>query len=140
MRVKRTKKTELLDCGHPPSEHAEWTTGYGQDKDGKTFCYSCCAENDKAQMIADGKTVLYLVKNRQAKDFGDGIDRSPWSITNWPSSLSIPINTPRISRHNIAGKRYDVWFTGPDGFVWHGVTYGDNTQLCHCKRTKEKRA
>jgi hypothetical protein len=20
---------------------------------------------------------------------------------------------------------------------WHGVTYGDNTQICHCKRVKK---
>jgi hypothetical protein len=41
-------------------------------------------------------------------------------------------------RHNIAGVRYDVWFRGPDGHVWWGVQYGDMTQICHCKRTKEE--
>ena len=128
---------KLLDCGHEPSPHSECTTGYGQDKNGKTFCYACCAENDRKAMIETGKAVLYLSKTRDAKDFGDGIDRSEWSITNWPGSLFFPVCEPRKSRHNIARWRYDAWFKGPDGFVWHGVQYGDNTQLCHCKRTKE---
>ena len=29
---------------------------------------------------------------------------------------------------------YDVWFIGPDGKEWHGVQYGDLTQVCHCRR------
>jgi hypothetical protein len=112
---------ELLDCGHPVSEHLSITTGYGTDKDGKKHCYECCAVRDKAAMIEDGKATLYLAKNE---------------VTNWPGSLRFAVSYTRKGRHNIAGSRHDVWFTGPDGKRWHGVQFGENTQLCHCRRIK----
>ena len=118
--------SSILDCGHAPSAHSSFTTGYGTDKHGKTFCYACCAENDKAQMVADGKTTLYMVKD----------DTGNTRITNWPNSLSFPVGHVRKGRHNIARNRYDAWFTGPDGATWHAVQYGDNTQIAHCKRVK----
>ena len=36
----------------------------------------------------------------------------------------------------IAGIRYDCWFRF-EGFWWWGVRYGNNTEIVHCKRTKE---
>jgi hypothetical protein len=54
----------------------------------------------------------------------------------WPGTLKIRCGV-RTGRHNIAGKRYDVWFVGPDGKNWHGVTYGDNTQICRVRRLKK---
>jgi hypothetical protein len=29
-----------------------------------------------------------------------------------------------------------VWFTDSDGRRWHGVNYGHNSQLCHCRRLR----
>ena len=115
------KDLKLCDCGHPPSEHAEFTTGYGTDSDGKTACYACCAEKDKERMIQTGRAVLYL-SNRK--------------ITNWPGSLSFDVSHISKGRHNIARTRYDAWFTGPDGKNWHAVQYGDMTQIAHCRRVK----
>jgi len=103
-------------------------TGYGIDKDNNKVCYACCAENDKEQMRQDGKTVLYLSKSK---------DKVPvHQLTNWPGTLKISVNYMRTGRHNIAGVRYDVWFWF-EGAHWHGIQYGDNTQLCHCKRLKK---
>lgn len=69
-----------------------------------------------------GRIALYLIK-REMKYF----------ITNWPGTLEFPALQVRSGRHNIAGTRIDVWF-----FVgkqqWHGVQYGEWTQICHCKR------
>ena len=112
----------ILDCGHEESSHSDLTTGYGEDDAGKRHCYACCAEHDKAQMIQNGHATLYLTDN---------------GVTNWPGSLRFNFGTVRVGRHNIAGKRYDVWFTGPDNATWHGVQYGDMTQICHCKRIKK---
>ena len=117
-----------LDCGHEPSEHFEMFTGYGTDEQGKTACYACCAEKDKAQMRKDGKTVLYLSQKKEG-----------WEAGNWPGSLRIPIHYHKVGRHNMAGKRYDVWFTF-EGKTWHGTQYGDMTQLLHCKQVKEELA
>lgn len=114
--------TEVLECGHEPSEHAAFTTGYGRDKDGNRHCYECCAKNDREAMIRDGRATLYLTDK---------------GITNWPGSLRFRHGPIREGRHNIAGSRYDTWFAGPDGFTWHAVQYGENTQICHCKRTRE---
>lgn len=120
----------ILDCGHAPSPHSDFTTGYGQDAQGRTHCYACCAENDKASMIETGRATLYLTREQP-----DAAAAPAWYVTNWPGSLRMHAFV-RKGRHNMAGKRYDVWFTGPDGKDWHGVTYGDNTQICHCRRLK----
>jgi len=76
-------------------------------------------------MIQSGRATLYLVKN----------DAGEWSATNWPGSLRFEIHHVRIGRHNIARTRKDVWFAA-DGAAWHGVQYGENTQILHCRKVK----
>ena len=114
-------------CGHPLSPHDSFITGYGVDKENRKHCYECCAKNDIEQMITDGKFTLYLVEKLQHK----------YEVTNWPGSLRFNVHHLKIGKHNLARKRYDVWFTGPDGKNWHGTQYGDNTQLVHCRRLKK---
>ena len=45
-----------------------------------------------------------------------------------------PVIHLRIGKHNMAYRRIDVWFKGPDGFVWWGVDCGNGPR---CRRTKE---
>jgi hypothetical protein len=111
-------------------------TGYATVKeDGieKTVCYDCCAQRDRADMAARGRIVLYLTEERGLQ--GGWIR---YVVTNWPGTLRIPVAYSRAGSHNIAGSRRDVWFTDSDGCEWHGVCYGNNTQLCHCRRLKRK--
>lgn len=123
------KTLELLECGHPESEHSEITRGYGTDAQGNRHCYTCCAEQDKAQMRNQGRITLYLTtKPDLGGSYGDA------EISNWPGSLKLRGRYHK-GRHNIARTRYDVWFTF-EGNNWHGVQYGDNTQLVHCKKVK----
>jgi hypothetical protein len=89
------------------------------------ICYACCAIEDIQFMDENGKATLYLTDNMSR-------------VSNWLGSLNFLVYHVKKSRHNIARFRYDVWFYGPDGFIWHGVQYGDNTQICHCRRTKKK--
>jgi hypothetical protein len=119
------EQVNLLDCGHMPSEHGAFTTGYATDNDGKKFCYACAAEQDKQWMREKGKITLYLVRN----------DSGKWEVINWPGSLRFSVSFFRLGSHNIAGTRQDVWFKF-EGQQWHGIQYGENTQLCHCKRTR----
>jgi len=119
---------KLLDCGHSESAHSSITHGYGIDKDGKKHCYACCAERDKRNMRETGRACLYLVKAPE-------INAQAYAITNWPNSLRFPVGRVRIGRHNMAGKRYDAWFMF-ENETWHAVTYGDNTQIAHCRRVK----
>src|SRR5579862_3187883 len=108
------------DCNMEYPVRRDGGTGYAREPGTWHYlCYQCCGKRDEAQMIRDGKATLYL---------------NPGKVTNWPGTLAFVVNAGAIKRghHNIAGSRYDVWFTGPDGAWWHGVTYGENTQLCHC--------
>ena len=126
MNTQNITDSTILDCEHVPSPHSEFTTGYGVDNSGKVICYECCATECKEYMREHGRITLYLVK----QDNG-------YHVTNWPGTLDFKLNGVKTGHHNIAGKRYDIWFAF-DGYYWHGTQYGDNTQLCHCKRTKDK--
>lgn len=112
-------------------------TGYAKTPDGLKICYACCGRNDKAnllQMKVGDRTALYLISEPSEK-----WPYRQFYVTNWPSSLKIPVGAPNdYSRHNIAGKRYDVWFL-LEGAFFHGVQYGVNTQICHIQRTKRPR-
>ena len=54
----------IADCGHLipalPDDHIGGT-GYGLDAQGKTRCYACCAEMDRAEMLKTSRAVLYFV-------------------------------------------------------------------------------
>jgi hypothetical protein len=114
-------------CQKPIEVKTEGGTGYGLDRSRKV-CYPCCGERDKADMRLTGRVTLYLTLR-------DGMapGLKTWTLTNWPGSFKVEPHHVRIGRHNIAGRRYDVWFNF-EGKTWHGVRYGDNTELCHCSR------
>lgn len=116
-------------CGETKS-HTGIGTGYGVNQGGAKVCYECCAKSDRADMVKTGRATMYLTTLS-----GDGAAK----VTNWPGSLEFH-GRYSVGRHNIARRRYDVSFIGPDGFWWSGTQFGDNTQICHCKRTKRKAA
>jgi hypothetical protein len=107
-------------CGCVPDK---LTPGYGVSPEGKRYCFPCCGERDRASLVSDSRTVLYL-------------DSDARCVTNWPGTLRIPVFDFRVGRHNVAGKRYDFRFSGPDGALWSGVQYGDNTQIAHCRKLR----
>lgn len=112
--------------------------GYGRDKDGNKVCFACCADLDRAAMRRDGKIVLYLsgVSPKIRKGF---CVNAAWSISNWPGSLKFqPFGqSVKVSQTNWRLDRYDVWFVF-EGYIWHGVSVGNDSELLHCKRTKEQ--
>jgi hypothetical protein len=79
-------------------------------------------------MLDTGKATLYLV---------DADAHGMRYVTDWSGMLRYRALNYRVGRHNMAGKRYDVDFIGPDGYWWHGTQYGDNTQIIHCRRRKD---
>lgn len=137
-----------------PPEVGAFTSNYGSNHDGTIkHCFPCCGALDREYMIAHGKITLYLVERDDPNYFGhaDLVDyarltnahiypqrrRIAHYVVNWPGSLSFQVTGgPYRSSHNKARFRYDVWFVGPDGHLWHGYKCGDNTDICHCKRTK----
>jgi len=119
----------MLHCGHEPSQHGEHTTGTGiftVDGIQREICWDCCADIALGQMLKDGKSFFYLTET-------DG----KYKLTNWPGNLSFPLMSYREGSHNIGRTRTDVWFVGPDQYVWHGVQIGEWNQVCRVKRTKE---
>lgn len=122
-------------CGQDKTHNEPHTTGYGVNDAGQKVCFACCAEVDREQMIATGRACLYLTYTSPVVLRGNYKPIGNATVSNWPGTLKISA-TFRKGRHNIAGTRYDVWFTGPDGKSWHGVQYGENTQICHCRRMK----
>lgn len=114
-------------CGKPIyREDGDGASGYAIDKLGRRHCFECCADHDRAFMRATGRNTLYLTTSKTG----------PWRVSNWPGMLEFTAHG-RVGRHNIAGRRYDFRFVF-DGYWWHGVTYGDNTQIAHCRKTRDR--
>lgn len=103
-------------------------TGYGVTQAGERICYKCCGEMDRERLLnakPGEKSFLYLT-----------VSEGESYLSNWPGTLKIQVY-PKRGKHNIAGRRYDVWFSfGAHEF--HGVNYGENTQICHIKRLKNE--
>jgi hypothetical protein len=101
------------------------------------ICYQCCGEMDVNDMRTSGRALLYLTQEWCAvyADVGPARSRCNY-VSNWPGTLKMRAYV-RKGRHNIARTRYDAWFTGPDGAKWHGVQYGENTQVVRCRRLKK---
>lgn len=111
-------------------------TGYGV-MDGKTYCYDCFGIIERDLLIKEGKGILYLSWEQECEPFNEHGWCYPKNakISNWPGTFSLPIRAIKVGRHNFTRRRYDVWFKFNDT-EWHGVIYGDNTQLCHVRRLR----
>ena len=121
-------------CKVEKTHTSEISTGYGRDDNDNKICFECCAEQDKSYMREHGKITLYL--NYEIEIGYQGSRRYlNKRVSNWPGTLKLPVSHMTRGRHNIAHTRYDVWFMF-EGKEWHGVQYGDNTQVVHCKRVK----
>lgn len=105
-------------------------TGYGYDRARHKICYACCAIRDEKDMLKTGRAVLYLTTEPDIYANGQ---YGTATVTNWPGSLKF---TGRFKRgeHNIARYRFDAWFKDKAGKEWHGVQYGQMSQIIHCKR------
>lgn len=85
-------------------------------------------------------TAIYVEATNEGQALRDAARTTAvWSVTDWPGKLSFPVTSISKGRHNMARTRYDVTFIGPDGKPWRGTQYGENTQICHCRRIGGKR-
>ena len=112
--------------------------GYAITKKDDLLCYECCASEDTNEMMQTGKAMLYLSAKQHQENTHYIPKHDYYVISNWPGSLKFKSYHFKEGKHNMAKTRTDVWFYGPGDFVWHGVCYGNNTQICHCKRTKQR--
>lgn len=123
------RETLCTRCG------AVCTNKLGYDPAGNPHCYSCCAAWERVQMQETGQARLYLTRKQIMTS--EGLRPGGWEVTDWPGRLRFPVQYVTQGKHNIAGTRIDIRFIGPQGYMWHGTQYGENTQLVHCKRTKK---
>ena len=118
---------KILDCGHYPSEHGDFTTGYGVEPGtGKKFCHECCAQWEREQMINTGRAALYY-------------DEKNHTVTDWPGQLRFNLCVEWAGSHNWWCIKNVVFmrFIGPDGAVWTGKHFNSGyNQIVYCKRTK----
>jgi len=114
--------------------------GYAIYLHGRKICYDCCAEQEKQGMRDTGKAILYLNEIPISKEDRERLGNRDFKcgeVTNWPATLKFPLYIIHKGRHNIAGIRKDVYFTF-ENTEWHGVNYGYDNQILHCKRLKTK--
>lgn len=117
-------------------------TGYARNAQNRKVCYACCADNDREYMRTHDRIDLYLVQRDPIPDRAQRTYRNvnsagkvrEWFVTNWPSSLELPVFTLKTGAHNIARTRIDVWFKF-EGREWHGVNIGDN-DILRCRKLK----
>lgn len=147
--MERQAEFTCHDCGQIKPVQTTGGTGYASDGAGNKTCYECCGKADAKYMRDHDRMTLYLAVDHESlaanntshefmvrhrihhRNYG-------WKVTNWPGTLRMNGVTVSKGRHNIAGSRYDCWFTGPDGAKWHGVQYGEMTQILHCRKLKSK--
>ena len=101
------------------------TTGYATDDKENKICYDCCGKIDADWLIQHVRSTYYLTETC------DG-----YEVINWPGTMRIPVRSHKSGRHNFARTRTDVWFQFRDRY-FHGVQYGDNSQLLHIRRLKD---
>ena len=102
-------------------------TGYGE-LNGKKYCYACCGELDSdtlAKLKPGEKVYLYLAEGKEYLP----------EVINWPGTLRIKCCARKNGNHNIAGIRRDVWFKHR-GKNFHGVQYGNSSEICHVQVVK----
>lgn len=132
-------ETYICDCGHAESPHLDITRGFGTDRNGKTKCYTCCAEDDKQYLRENGQLTGYFVKKETPNPFGSPGSVSQYAFVNWPSSFVLPARWVKKSWHNFAGKNgrtdFWVWF---EGKCYHGVQIGHFNQLATIRLLKKQ--
>lgn len=102
---------DLLDCGHPPSEHSSFTTGYGTDRaTGKTLCYECCHLGDLATIHA----------SKPGDRFTGYISGDGKTWINWPGSQLGHVIS-RGEPHPWSGERYYYRVRDQHRRVWSGT-------------------
>lgn len=132
LNLRKQNRFRCVDCSEIKPVNGQGGTGYAITKSGYV-CYACCAVRDRERMETESRMTLYLT-NRKS----DAKRWPEYQVGNWAGTLAIPVSEFRHGRHNMAGSRVDVWFRDHTGREWHGVQYGDNTQIVHCRKLKRE--
>jgi hypothetical protein len=118
---------DCMQCGAPFYAQGGFSLGYGWSHDmARRICYACCGDNDRVDMLREGRATLYLSKNARG-----------WRVTNWPGSLEFRVDSGAVHklRHPFTRDARIAYFRGPEGATWSARNIGDS-QIAHCRRLK----
>lgn len=103
---------ELLDCGHPLSDHLPITTGYARTDDGRKICYACADARQTADLLARDKYHGYLSMDGK-------------TIDTWTGGTLVNVVSWTIG-HNLRSCRTLQAWSGQDthGQTWYGKCAG----------------
>lgn len=122
---------DICDCGHKPSRHESFTTGYGTNpNDNCTYCYACCTKQDKEEIAnaKPGDKICHYVNSAFTL------------VTNWPGRSLMRI-THIGEKHNFSRYGYHSnnrrYFRAVDlqGRIWKGI--GSESMYCILTLTKQ---
>lgn len=102
---------KILDCGHKPSPHSDFTTGTGHTPDGREMCWDCCNKEERERMKNSDHYFAYVS--------GDGTE-----IQTWPGGHLAKITQSWYIRNNFAGKLLYVRAEMENGVKWYGKGRG----------------
>lgn len=116
-------------------------TGYAVKPDGARICYPCAAEAERADMVRDGRGVLYLNIAPGVGSLREASQHNPghWRLGNWTGHLTFPLSECWPYRHAFSGSRrggISFRFRGPDGATWHGRHDSTGHDLVTVRRCK----
>jgi hypothetical protein len=113
-------------------------TGYAIKPDGVRICYPCAATAERADMIREGRGVLYLSNAKGQPVNPSQHDPAAWHLGNWTGHLAFPLSECQPYQHPFSHSRRGgiaFRFRGPDGAEWHGRHDAEH-QLVTVRRCK----
>lgn len=114
------------------------TTGYGL-RDGKKYCFTCCAELDKRDLRETGVLQGYITYRQKPTSGSYGTEYlEDGAFTNWPGSFRLPVAYVKKSFSAAGGIRTDFWVMF-EGRRYHGTNYGYSSQIATIRLVKGRR-
>lgn len=101
----------ILDCGHEPSPHSEYTTGTAHTSDNREICWDCSYAGELSAM-------------RTAQHYGAYLSGNGSRLTTWPGQPLAVVTSLVERRVGFGGSRFYFKATDLDGQHWHGTSPG----------------
>jgi len=105
------KTQQLLDCGHPASDHGPHTTGTAHTPDGREICWEC-ANKEERESLRTGNTYMAYLS-------GDGK-----ALTTWTGGHLARVTRLWAVPNNFAGRLLRFRAVDVHGAEWYGTSPG----------------
>jgi hypothetical protein len=106
-----TATPRVLDCGHNPSPHSDYTTGTAHTSTGKEICWECSYKREQEALKRTTHYVAFLASDGK-------------TLTTWPGQTLARVTRLWTIPNNMAGKLYRFRAVDVHGAAWYGSTPG----------------